>query len=75
MGVLARSPPRYRGTLTTPGRDSPHRTRSVEENLRLFEAMAAGEVPGGIEVEPARPSGVSAFGTPFKTQKRGISAF
>lgn len=40
----------YRGTLTTPGRDSPHRTRSVEENLRLFEAMAAGEVPDGEQV-------------------------
>merc|ERR1719217_1752613 len=34
----------YRGTLTTPGRDSPYRTRSVEENLELFAKMAAGEV-------------------------------
>ena len=36
----------YRGTLKTPGRDSPYRDRSVEENLALFEAMAAGEVRG-----------------------------
>ena len=37
----------YRGTLTQPGRDSPHRTRSVEENLRLFRAMKNGELPDG----------------------------
>ncbi|MBN1380899.1 MAG: glutamine--tRNA ligase/YqeY domain fusion protein [Deltaproteobacteria bacterium] len=33
----------YRGTLTTPGKDSPYRNRSVEENLKLFERMRAGE--------------------------------
>lgn len=33
----------YRGTLTEPGRDSPYRDRSVEENLDLFERMRAGE--------------------------------
>ena len=37
----------YRGTLTKPGKDSPYRTRSVEENRKLFESMAAGEVPDG----------------------------
>ena len=37
----------YRGTLTQPGRDSPYRTRSVEENLDLFERMRAGEFPDG----------------------------
>ena len=37
----------YRGSLTQPGRDSPHRTRSIEENLELFEEMAAGEVEDG----------------------------
>ena len=37
----------YRGTLTEPGRDSPYRTRSVEENLDLFERMRAGEFPDG----------------------------
>ncbi len=31
----------HRGTLTTPGRESPHRNRSVEENLALFERMQA----------------------------------
>jgi glutaminyl-tRNA synthetase len=37
----------YRGTLTEPGKDSPYRTRSVEENLALFERMRAGEFPDG----------------------------
>ena len=37
----------YRGTLTRPGKDSPYRTRSVEENLALFERMRAGEFPDG----------------------------
>ena len=37
----------YRGTLTQPGKDSPYRTRGVEENRKLFESMAAGEVPDG----------------------------
>lgn len=37
----------YRGTLTEPGKDSPHRTRSVEENLDLLERMKAGEFPDG----------------------------
>ncbi len=37
----------YRGTLTEPGKDSPFRTRSVEENLDLFTRMRAGEFPDG----------------------------
>jgi len=37
----------YRGTLTEPGKDSPFRNRSVEENLGLFERMKAGEFPDG----------------------------
>jgi glutaminyl-tRNA synthetase len=37
----------YRGTLTQPGRESPWRNRSVEENLELFERMKAGEFPDG----------------------------
>ncbi|MBI2985819.1 MAG: glutamine--tRNA ligase/YqeY domain fusion protein [Deltaproteobacteria bacterium] len=37
----------YRGTLTEPGKDSPYRARSVEENLDLFERMRAGEFPDG----------------------------
>ncbi len=37
----------YRGTLTEPGRDSPYRNRSVEENLELFERMRAGEFEEG----------------------------
>jgi len=37
----------HRGTLTRPGRDSPYRNRSVEENLELFERMRAGEFPDG----------------------------
>ncbi|HVP56692.1 MAG TPA: glutamate--tRNA ligase family protein, partial [bacterium] len=37
----------FRGTLTTPGKDSPYRARSVEENLDLFERMRRGEFPDG----------------------------
>ena len=37
----------YRGTLTKPGKDSPYRNRTVEENLGLFERMKAGEFPDG----------------------------
>jgi glutaminyl-tRNA synthetase len=37
----------YRGTLTTPGKDSPWRSRPVEENLDLFARMRAGEFPDG----------------------------
>ena len=38
---------KYRGTLTEPGKESPYRNRSVEENLSLFERMKAGEFPDG----------------------------
>ncbi|UCF43672.1 MAG: glutamine--tRNA ligase/YqeY domain fusion protein [Planctomycetota bacterium] len=37
----------YRGTLTEPGTDSPYRSRSIEENLDLFEQMKAGKFPDG----------------------------
>ncbi len=37
----------YRGTLTEPGKESPYRNRSVEENLELFERMRRGEFPDG----------------------------
>ncbi|MEA4861224.1 MAG: glutamine--tRNA ligase/YqeY domain fusion protein [Sphaerochaeta sp.] len=37
----------YRGTLTEPGKNSPDRERSIEENLRLFEEMHAGKHPEG----------------------------
>jgi glutaminyl-tRNA synthetase len=36
-----------RGTLTTPGKNSPYRDRSIEENLELFDRMKAGEFPDG----------------------------
>lgn len=44
----------YRGTLSQPGRDSPYRERSVEENLDLFQRMRAGEFPDGSRVLRAR---------------------
>jgi len=44
----------YRGTLTRPGKDSPYRNRSVEENLSLFERMRAGEFPDGTRVLRAK---------------------
>ena len=43
-----------RGTLTMPGKDSPYRTRSVEENLDLFERMRAGEFEDGAHVLRAK---------------------
>ena len=43
-----------RGTLTTPGRNSPFRDRSVEENLALFRRMRAGEFPNGARVLRAK---------------------
>jgi glutaminyl-tRNA synthetase len=44
----------YRGTLKEPGRESPYRNRTVEENLDLFERMRAGEFPDGAKVLRAR---------------------
>jgi len=44
----------YRGTLTKPGKESPSRNRSVEENLDLFERMKAGEFPDGSRVLRAK---------------------
>jgi glutaminyl-tRNA synthetase len=44
----------YRGTLTEPGRNSPYRDRSVEENLDLFRRMRAGEFPDGARTLRAR---------------------
>ena len=44
----------HRGTLTEPGKESPYRNRSVEENLDLFERMRAGEFADGAHVLRAR---------------------
>lgn len=44
----------YRGTLTEPGKESPYRGRTPEENLRLFEEMRAGEYPDGSKVLRAK---------------------
>ena len=44
----------YRGTLTEPGKESPHRNRSVEENLDLFRRMRAGEFADGAHVLRAK---------------------
>lgn len=44
----------YRGTLTQPGKESPYRNRTVEENLALFERMKQGEFPDGSRVLRAR---------------------
>ena len=43
-----------RGTLTSPGSDSPYRERTIEENLALFEAMKDGEFPNGSKVLRAK---------------------
>ena len=44
----------YRGTLTTPGRESPYRERSADENLDLFRQMRAGAFPDGSRVLRAK---------------------
>ncbi len=44
----------YRGTLTEPGKNSPYRDRSIEENLDLFRRMRLGEFPDGARVLRAR---------------------
>ena len=50
----------YRGTVTEPGRESPYRNRSVEENLDLFERMRAGEFEDGAHVLRAKIDMASA---------------
>ena len=44
----------YRGTLTEPGKDSPFRSRSVEENVDLFQRMRSGEFPDGTRTLRAK---------------------
>lgn len=44
----------YRGTLTEPGKESPYRNRSVEENLDLFKRMTDGEFENGVRVLRAK---------------------
>ncbi|SFR93343.1 glutamine--tRNA ligase/YqeY domain fusion protein [Anaeromicropila populeti] len=44
----------YRGTLTEPGKNSPYRERSIEENLELFDKMKNGEFPDGSKVLRAK---------------------
>ncbi len=51
----------YRGTLTEPGRNSPYRDRSVEENLDLFRRMRAGEFKEGSRVLRAKIDMASTF--------------
>ncbi|ENZ5481440.1 glutaminyl-tRNA synthetase [Serratia marcescens BIDMC 44] len=51
----------YRGTLTAPGKDSPYRGRSVEENLALFEKMRNGEFAEGAACLRAKIDMASPF--------------
>jgi len=44
----------YRGTLNTPGKESPYRNRPVEENLDLFRRMRSGEFPDGSKTLRAK---------------------
>ncbi|MDD5063511.1 MAG: glutamine--tRNA ligase/YqeY domain fusion protein [Phycisphaerae bacterium] len=45
---------KYRGTLTAPGKNSPYRDRSIDENLDLFTRMRAGEFPDGTKTLRAK---------------------
>jgi glutaminyl-tRNA synthetase len=58
---------KYRGTLTEPGKDSPYRNRSVEENLDLFERMKAGGFPDGSRVLRAKIDMASPITARFTT--------
>jgi glutaminyl-tRNA synthetase len=49
----------YRGTLTEPGKESPYRSRSVDENMGLFRRMRSGEFPDGAKVLRAKIDMVS----------------
>lgn len=44
----------YRGTLTSPGKESPYRNRTIEENLELFDQMRKGDFPDGSKVLRAK---------------------
>lgn len=53
-GLSAEEIREHRGTLTAPGRESPHRNRAIAENLDLFRRMRAGEFPDGALVLRAK---------------------
>ena len=64
----------YRGTLTEAGRDSPYRTRLVEENLDLFQRMQAGEFADGshvlrAKIDMAAPNMIMRDPTLFRIRK------
>ncbi len=64
----------YRGTLTEPGRESPYRNRSVEENLELFEKMRAGEFEEGecvlrAKIDMAHPNVLMRDPTLYRIRK------
>ncbi len=64
----------YRGTLNEPGRESPYRSRPVEENLQLFEKMAAGEFEEGqcvlrAKIDMAAPNIVMRDPTLYRIRK------
>ena len=58
----------YRGTLTEPGKESPYRDRSVDENLNLFERMRNGEFPDGKYVLRAKIDMSSICVTRYSTE-------
>jgi glutaminyl-tRNA synthetase len=64
----------YRGTLTEPGKESPYRSRSVEENLDLFERMRAGEFDDGrhvlrAKIDMAHPNVIMRDPTLYRIRK------
>lgn len=66
---------RYRGTLTEPGRESPYRDRSVEENLSLFESMRNGDFVDGecvlrAKINMAAPNIVMRDPTLYRIRKQ-----
>src|SRR4029078_10348259 len=69
----------YRGTLTEPGRESPHRNRSGEESLDRFARMRAGEFPDGAHVlrakiDMASPNILMRCPPPYRLRPRSAHA-
>ena len=65
----------YRGTLTEPGKNSPYRDRSVDENLDLLRRMKAGEFPDGAHVLRAKIDMSQAIEGKFLVLRKGSKAY
>lgn len=69
----------YRGTLTEPGKNSPYRDRTPEENLQLFREMKEGKYPDGSKVLRAKidmtSGNINMRDPPLSYRKNGTSQY